>query len=866
MVQACLLLVRVVSTVALLLVATYYLLASIPFSYYHFLQFPHFSWMPAFIHAHPLVALASVGGLFFTLRGLPPSLAPWRRCLALGGVVTAACMSATIWVPGFDSYEVASVLCFLSIGLIAGAAGIDLVAHRPLLTRSGESSWPDGTVIGSFALGGALTAAIYLLHATLVERGHDTGLRADEIGVAAIASLGGHIALFTLAGLAMVTTRALAVRRRLGPWGERIALSACAAALLAWMIRRAVLTALILSELRAIALAVALGVTVVLTCQAMLARWWLSPFALRASADRSGGGTAGVRSRGSQTVQQEARGRWTFVAAIALLIFVFVDVLPDQLRLADWGFTLQKLLVLTTWMAAVGLVRWFPNGRRLRVVLAGAVATLMLYQVAAAMTLRPPRTPGRGQAAHGLDVGMAVDRYATIDTSLMVVLDLIHPVVSDADFFSRLWNDGQATDDGSLRAVPLRLAEGRRAGPSPAPNVFVIVIDSLRPDYLSTYNDDVTFTPAIGAFARESLVWRQAFTSYTGTALSQPSLWAGGLIQRRMYIRPFSAVNNLERFVQEGGYRRYISMDAILNALLEDRSNLVPLDSHLAHPDKLEEMFKFDLCGTVNELTRDLDRDARQGRPIFFYTQPQNLHIRVIGGTHSPTWVQTRPGGSVLFKPAVDTLAHIDGCFGTLIDYLKAKDLFANSIIVLTSDHGDAYGEGGLWGHAFYLTPEITRIPLIIHVPEQLRKDRYWDPDAVALLTDVTPTLYALTGYGPLTHNDMLGRELIAKDEAEARANRRERYFVQSSYNLNFALLDGHADWLYVANAASSTEKLFDLRDRQASPQRLTQADRVKYHKWLLDWIARLNAYYLPGSAASHRPAGGNNAPAAPAP
>ena len=58
-----LLIVRLGSALALVLVATLYLLASIPFAYYHFLQFPHFSWMPAFIRFHPIVLAAAVASL-----------------------------------------------------------------------------------------------------------------------------------------------------------------------------------------------------------------------------------------------------------------------------------------------------------------------------------------------------------------------------------------------------------------------------------------------------------------------------------------------------------------------------------------------------------------------------------------------------------------------------------------------------------------------------------------------------------------------------------------------------------------------------------------------------------------------------------
>jgi hypothetical protein len=58
---------RAASAVGLLLVATYYLLASIPFSYYHFLQFPHFWWLPPFIRFHPIVLIASVAAYIATL-------------------------------------------------------------------------------------------------------------------------------------------------------------------------------------------------------------------------------------------------------------------------------------------------------------------------------------------------------------------------------------------------------------------------------------------------------------------------------------------------------------------------------------------------------------------------------------------------------------------------------------------------------------------------------------------------------------------------------------------------------------------------------------------------------------------------------
>src|SRR6202022_3953938 len=147
------------------------------------------------------------------------------------------------------------------------------------------------------------------------------------------------------------------------------------------------------------------------------------------------------------------------------------------------------------------------------------------------------------------DPSLAIDRYATFDTSLTVLLDVLTPLVADGDFFAGLRRAGDVTDDSSLAAVPLGMLDQRRAIRAHTPNIFIIVIDSLRPDYVSAYNPIVTFTPAVGAFAADSIVMRHAFTSYAGTALSEPALWAGGLIPRAMYVKPFSPMNNHERLV-----------------------------------------------------------------------------------------------------------------------------------------------------------------------------------------------------------------------------------------------------------------------------------------------------------------------------
>jgi phosphoglycerol transferase MdoB-like AlkP superfamily enzyme len=803
------------SALALILVASYYLLASIPFSYYHFLQVPQVWWLPLFIRFHPLVLAASLTGISPRASALPAHLRPWTRYVTLAGVTLAVCMAAGVVVPAVLSYELAAALTFAPLLLLIAAsvlriaaAGAERSNHGPGSASPGDVSIGATGVVAGLLVGTAYAAASGWQGAA-ASLGRTTFLAASAISIVS------HLGCFTLAALAIALARRWSRRGAAGPRRERIALAVCAALASAVVIRRSLLTALILSDLRAACIAIVLAIAIV------SAVW-----ALNSTMAPSRGGS-GARTNSA---------RW---AAIVALLVVLIAVLPPMIRLADWGGSLQKTLVLLTWAASVSLARRAPFRVRTAVVTA-AFGLLAFVGTSPSVIAGPPAAIARS-ADRPLDLGVAIDRYATFDASMTVLLDVFRPVVSDDRFFRTVRAAGDVTDDRSLPAVPFAL--GDVGGPKPLrpPNIFIVVVDSLRPDYLLAYNPAATFTPAIGAFAKESVVMRRAFTQYAGTALSQPAIWAGGLIQRAMYVKPFAPVNNLERLTVAAGYRRYISIDPPLNAILEDWSGMIRLDAQLTHPERLDQAFKFDLCTTGAELIDRLGHDGAN-QPVFFYSQPQNVHIRVLAGDSYPRDERVSVSGGSFFKPAVAALTRLDGCFGRFIDGLKRLNLYDDSIVVLTSDHGDSYGEAGRWAHAFYMAPETLRIPLIVHVPEKYLGTRMWDPDVLALLSDVTPTLYDLLGHPPRPTEGIAGRSLLRSRDAAVQP--RETVLVQSSYSRVYGLLGGDATWLYVADANHYREETYDLTSGDPFARAVNAAERPQYRKWLLDAMGRLNQFY----------------------
>lgn len=64
-------------------------------------------------------------------------------------------------------------------------------------------------------------------------------------------------------------------------------------------------------------------------------------------------------------------------------------------------------------------------------------------------------------------------------------------------------------------------------------------------------------------------------------------------------------------------------------------------------------------------------------------------------------------------------IAYLDSQFGQLIAALKEYGLYDNTLIILTSDHGEVFGERGLFGHGISVYQDQVHVPLVIKFPNQ---------------------------------------------------------------------------------------------------------------------------------------------------
>ncbi|MCK4311184.1 MAG: sulfatase-like hydrolase/transferase, partial [Candidatus Cloacimonetes bacterium] len=80
---------------------------------------------------------------------------------------------------------------------------------------------------------------------------------------------------------------------------------------------------------------------------------------------------------------------------------------------------------------------------------------------------------------------------------------------------------------------------------------------------------------------------------------------------------------------------------------------------------------------------------------------------------------------------------------GNVLDALEEKDLLKNTIIIITSDHGEEFYETGFWGHTSAFSKFQIKVPFILYIPDEQHR-------TITYLTshiDVVPTMFELLGY-----------------------------------------------------------------------------------------------------------------------
>jgi len=161
------------------------------------------------------------------------------------------------------------------------------------------------------------------------------------------------------------------------------------------------------------------------------------------------------------------------------------------------------------------------------------------------------------------------------------------------------------------------------------------------------------------------------------------------------------------------------------------------------------------------------------------------------------------------------TIAGLDADVGALLDSLEASGRLRNTLIVVASDHGEEFGEHGLFGHGNSLYRPALRVPLLVRFPSRA-------PQGIRLaapvtLRDIPATVADLLGVdgwpeeaGASLARHWSGNGTTAPDAvlSEVRfARNLPPQFPVSKGNMKSIVMN---NWHYIRNG-DGKEELYDL-------------------------------------------------------
>jgi arylsulfatase A-like enzyme len=309
------------------------------------------------------------------------------------------------------------------------------------------------------------------------------------------------------------------------------------------------------------------------------------------------------------------------------------------------------------------------------------------------------------------------------------------------------------------------------ASPAAPLNVLVITIDSLRADvpWLG-YGRPVA--PNLTRLAESSVVYTRAYSASSYTAKSLATLLSG---------RFASTLYRDGRF-----FARYAPSNRFFAEILHEHGvRTVAWHSHLyfGRDSGLEQGFdvwrlvpgiKFD-----PETDNDVTSDKMTALGIELLGDPKNTSGRFFAWGHymdPHDQYQAHPEAPDFGKHARDRydeeIWFTDHFIGKLLDWAESKAWWQNTVLIVTADHGEAFGEHGMYKHAFELWDVLTHVPLLVHGPGL--GARRIDERRSAI--DLAPTILELFGVEPPP--DFQGKSMVAELRG-AEPDRREPILLE---------------------------------------------------------------------------------------
>ncbi len=390
-----------------------------------------------------------------------------------------------------------------------------------------------------------------------------------------------------------------------------------------------------------------------------------------------------------------------------------------------------------------------------------------------------------------------------------------------------------------------------RLAESDALDVVLLLADTFRADNLAAWGGDPDLCPSLNEFAATGRRFQNARAPATWTLPSHAAMFSG-LYPPQVSVRLFKdrlpeGAWTLAEHFQQAGYRTVALTDG----------GFVGRPFGFAQGFEWFEEGEVDVPRMLAAVQREVDAD--DGRPLFLFVQSYRAHeeYRVDEPTRArlgdkypldrpiPELTQAiagaykdLPRGNPVTGPMNDVFsayerwyrgasADLGRAFGSILQTLARAGILDQGVVAFTSDHGESFGEHGVFGHGRGVWDEEALVPLVVRAPDLAPTD----DSSPASLVDLPRTLTDLAGIA--VHPDWIGRNLCRGSDTPPIVSYQSRPWLKQ---LDLAVVHRGRKWILDAR----DQQVLRVYDVARDPGELRNLHTLGSPEQLLDDLRTL--------------------------
>jgi arylsulfatase A-like enzyme len=331
--------------------------------------------------------------------------------------------------------------------------------------------------------------------------------------------------------------------------------------------------------------------------------------------------------------------------------------------------------------------------------------------------------------------------------------------------------------------------------PPPRPNVVLIVLDTTRADILSVYGYPKPTSPSLSLVASEGILFHQAMTTDFWTLPAHASLLTGEYPAVHQATTETNALSEeattLAEYLQAAGYktRAYVSNPWIGSERGFGQGFDTYIETWKSLPT-IHNAYAMDSAG-IEGAQVWINEQNERGEDFFLFLNlnsahmpysPDALTLVEVSPTPRPTdrtrklraikgmWAYlggeyslTAEDFEILQDLYAAEVAMVDKLVGRMVEFLRELDILDNTLLIITSDHGENLGEHGMVDHLLSMYETTIRVPLIMRLPSSFSAGS--ESEELVSLIDIVPTVLDICGLAS-QYPDIATRSLLSPNRS----------------------------------------------------------------------------------------------------